>query len=104
MVLPRSTYACYSMSMLQRRVQILMDEARYARLEEAAQERNESVAAVIRSLVDAMLPASERRRRAACAWILAHGDDDPMTVPDDPEDIRREIEVAHEDRLRDHPA
>ncbi len=58
------------MSMLQRRVQILMDERRYARLEEAARERGESVAAVIRSLVDTMLPASEQRRREAGEWLL----------------------------------
>jgi hypothetical protein len=89
------------MSMLQRRVQILMDEARYARLEAAAQERNESVAAVIRSLVDAMLPASERRRREAGTWILEHAGEDTTPVPLDPGDIRREVERAHEERLRD---
>lgn len=87
--------------MLQRRVQILMDERRYARLEEAARERGESVAAVIRSLVDTMLPASERRRMEAGQWILESAENDPMPVPDDPSEIRREIERAAEERNRD---
>ncbi|MCB0878964.1 MAG: antitoxin [Thermoleophilia bacterium] len=89
------------MSMLERRVQILMDEARYARLEEAARERNESVAAVIRSLIDAMLPESERRRREAADWILEHAELDPMPVPEDPRDLRRELDEAYDRGIAD---
>lgn len=87
--------------MLQRRVQILMNERSYARLEDAARERGESVAAVIRSLVDTMLPASERRRMEAGEWILAQAAREPTPVPDDPSEIRREIERAAEERNRD---
>ena len=86
--------------MLQRRVQILMDEARYARLEEAARERNQSVASVIRSLVDQMLPASERRRREAARRILERAERHPMPVPVDPSEIQLEIEQAADGRMR----
>lgn len=87
--------------MLQRRVQILMDERRYARLEEAAAERGISVAAVVRSLVDTMLPASERRRVEAAEWLLDAAEHDPIPVPDDPAELRRELAAAREERLGD---
>lgn len=82
--------------MLQRRLQILIDDARYQRLQDRARDRGTSVAAVIRDLVDTGLPASDAARREAADFIL-NGASTP--VPDDPRDIRREIEAAHEARF-----
>jgi hypothetical protein len=54
----------------QRRLQILIDEPRYERLVRLARERNQSVAAVIRSFVDIVEPDVARRRRDAGQRIL----------------------------------
>ena len=75
-----------------RRVQLLLDEARYRKVAQEARRRHVSVAAVIREAIDD-LPAEPNRRRTAIAEILAA---DPMPVPLDPADIRREIDAAHE--------
>jgi hypothetical protein len=74
--------------MLDRRVQILLDEARYNRLEAEARRRNLSVAAVIRDAIDRRFPPQTRRRAAAARRIL---EAEPMTVPD-PEELREELE------------
>jgi hypothetical protein len=86
------------MHMLDRRVQILLDGRRYQKVEEEARRRRTSVAAVIRSAID-QLPGERdwERRRAALEAILAA---DPMPVPDDPADLRKELDDAH-DRFRD---
>lgn len=67
--------------MLSRRTQILLDEERYARLEQAARESGRSVGAVIRDAIDAKLAHDDaaQRRRAAADWLLAQ----PM--PEGPE-------------------
>ncbi|MBB4661192.1 CopG family transcriptional regulator [Conexibacter arvalis] len=69
------------MSTLSRRTQILLDEERYARLEQAAQASGRSVAAVIRDAIDAKLARDETagRRREAVDWLLA------QPAPLDPE-------------------
>ena len=46
------TGACYSMSMLTRRLQVLLDDSRYQRLEAAARRRRVSVATVVREAID----------------------------------------------------
>ena len=74
--------------MLDRRLQILLDEQRYRRLAEAARERKTSVAAVIREAIDVALPADEAEKRAAWKRILAA---EPMPVPD-PDDLKAELE------------
>ncbi len=74
--------------MLDRRLQILLDEQRYRRLAEAARERKTSVAAVIRDAIDAALPADEAEKRAAWRRILAA---EPMPVPD-PDELKAELE------------
>lgn len=82
---------CYCMHMLERRVQILLDERRYQKIVAEAEQRGLSVAAVIRDAID-QLPADAQRRREAVAAILAA---EPMSVPADPSDLRRELDTAH---------
>ena len=81
--------------MLTHRLQILLEEDRYQKLAHEAERREQSIAAVIRDAVDRMLDQDLERRRAAIDAILAA---EPMEVPDDPMDLKREIEEAH-DRL-----
>lgn len=79
--------------MQQRRLQILLDEARYRKVTREAKRRGRSVASVIREAID-RLPAENERRRAAVEAILAA---EPMDLPADPVDLRREL-----DRARGH--
>jgi hypothetical protein len=76
------------MCMLDRRLQILIDEERYRRLEAAARERRLSVAAVIRDAIDAALPADLGRKRAAAKAILAA---EPMPVPATVDALKAEL-------------
>lgn len=85
----------YRIHMLTRRLQLLLDEEQYARVADEAQRRQVSVAAVIRDAIDQALPdARAARRRAAIDAILAA---EPMPVPEDPADLKREIYEMHED-------
>jgi hypothetical protein len=77
---------------LERRVQILLDEPRYRKVSGEARRRRVSVAAVIRDAIDE-LPVSDDLRRRAVAEILAA---EPMSLPVDPADLRRELDTAHE--------
>jgi hypothetical protein len=77
---------------LDRRVQLLLDEPRYRKLTDAARRRRVSVAAVIRDAID-QLPADTEQRRAAIAEVLAA---EPMALPSDPAELRREIDAAHD--------
>jgi hypothetical protein len=79
------------MRTLERRVHLLLDEPRYQKLAREAERRQTSVAAVIREAID-QLPPDADRRRSAIAEILAA---DPMPVPADPADLRRELDSAH---------
>lgn len=67
------------MCMYERRLQILLDEARYRRVAARARERNTSVAAVIREAIDLALPADLAKKRAAAKAIL---EAEPIHVPD----------------------
>ena len=80
------------MCMLERRVQILLDDGRYERVNREARRRKVSMAAVIRDAID-RLPSDEAGRRAAIEAILAA---EPMEVPAAPADLRREIDREHE--------
>jgi hypothetical protein len=64
---------------LDRRLQILLDADRHARLVAVAEERGVSVATVVREAIDRGLPAPDSRRRAAATRLLAA---EPMPVPD----------------------
>jgi hypothetical protein len=77
------------MLMLDRRLQVLVDEERYRRLEAEARRRRTSVAQVVREAIDSVLPADVARKRAALKEIL---EAEPMPVPEDPADLKRELD------------
>ena len=79
------------MRKLERRVHLLLDEPRYLKVTGEAGRRHVSVASVIREAID-HLPEGADRRRAAVAEILAA---EPMKLPPDPRELRRELDVAH---------
>lgn len=82
--------------MMERRLHLLLDEARYERVAARAARQGVSVAAVIREVIDRGLPAVDDHRRAmALRRIL---DADPMPVPEDPADLRAEIDAGRERR------
>lgn len=76
------------MCMLTHRLQILIDDERYERLSQQASERGASMATLVREAIDSRFPRFDGRKRAAIAELLAA---DPMPVPDDPADLKREI-------------
>lgn len=82
--------------MMGRRLHILLDGARYERVAARAEHQGISVAAVIREVIDRGVPATDDRRRAAALRRIL--DADPMPVPDDPADLRAELDVGHERR------
>jgi len=63
--------------MLTHRLQLLLDDERYRRVQTLARQRGTSVASVIREALDRGLPATQRRRSAAARRILAA---EPMQV------------------------
>jgi hypothetical protein len=86
---------CYCMCMLDHRVQILIDDARYQKVAREAKRRGVSIAAVIRDALDRLPPDAEMRRAAVEAILAAES----MRVPADAADLRRELDAAH-DRLK----
>jgi hypothetical protein len=77
------------MHMLDRRLQILLDEPRYRRVSAAARERKTSVAAVIRDAIDQALPADLEDKRAAWEELKRA---EPMPVPETVEELRAELD------------
>lgn len=69
------------MATMTRRLQILLDEGRYARLEQRAVRRGASVATLVREAIDIAFPQDELDRAAAATRILAA---EPITVGDWP--------------------
>lgn len=59
------------MLMLTRRLQILIDEDRFERLEEAARRRGTSVAGAVREAIDMAFAQTDAARQAAADRILA---------------------------------
>ena len=82
---------CYCMCMLDHRVQILLDDARYQKVSNEARRRGVSIAAVIRDALD-RLPTDADVRRDAIDALLAAA---PMPLPADPAELRRELDDAH---------
>ena len=80
------------MHTLDRRIQLLLDEPRYRKVAGEAKRRRVSVAAVIREAID-QLPDDAGQRRAAIASVLAA---DPMPVPLEPAELRRELDAGHD--------
>jgi septum formation topological specificity factor MinE len=80
------------MFMLTRRLQILLDEDRYERIERESRRTNQSVAATIRDAIDRAYPSdADAKRRAADAILAA----EPMDLPATVEELKREIAEAH---------
>ncbi len=72
---------------LTRRVQLLLDPARYERLERAATQSGSSVAAVIREAIDRLLPAAGMDPSAAGELLL----DAPSMEVDDWEQMKQDM-------------
>jgi hypothetical protein len=85
------------MLMLTRRLQVLIDEDRYGRIESEARRRGVPVAVIVREAIDRSYPGEEQRR-AAIDRILAA---EPMPVPETVEELKREIEEAHVGKFDD---
>jgi hypothetical protein len=77
------------MHMLERRLQVLLDEHRYARLAAHADERNLSIGAVVREALDRMIPATSEERSSAARSILSA---EAMAVPG-PRELRGELDA-----------
>jgi len=83
---PRATLAV----MLTHRLHILLDEDRWQRIDREAARRKVPVAAVVRDAIDLALPATDADdKRRAYEELLAA---EPIPVPDDPADLRRELD------------
>lgn len=80
---------CYCMSMLDRRLQVLIDEERWSRLEQEAARRRVSVGVLVREALDERFPGDAEQRRSALQAIL---DAEPMAVPE-PGELRQELEA-----------
>jgi hypothetical protein len=76
------------MLMLERRLQILIDQRRYGRIEALARRRGTSVSRIVRDAIDAALIEDPEAKQEAAAAILAA---EPMPVPGDPRDLKREL-------------
>jgi hypothetical protein len=74
--------------MLDRRLQVLIDEERWERLADEARRRRVSVATVVREAIDDRYPGNPAERRAAVEAILGAAG---MTVPD-PRQLRNELD------------
>lgn len=77
------------MSMYHHRLQVLLDDARHARLEHEAARRKVSVASLVREAIDRTFPEASGRRRQAATRILAA---QPMAVSE-PDQLRAELET-----------
>jgi predicted transcriptional regulator len=79
------------MHIFDRRLQILLDDARYRRVATAARARKTSVAAIIREAIDQALPVElERKRRAADELLAA----EPVEVPETVEELKAEFRAG----------
>jgi hypothetical protein len=83
------------MSMLDRRLQVLIDKGRWSRLEQEAGRRGVSIGTLVREAIDERFPGDAEERRAALQAILDAG---PMDVPE-PKQLRAELEAIRSRRL-----
>ncbi len=79
---------CYYMSMLDRRLQVLIDQRRWSRLEQEAGRRKVSIGVLVREAIDEQFPGDDEERRTALQAIL---DSEPMDVPE-PDQLHDELE------------
>jgi len=76
------------MSMFDRRLQVLLDGARWSRLEREASRRGVPVAVLVREAIDQQIPQDAEERRSALQAIL----DAPSTAVPDPAPLREELD------------
>jgi hypothetical protein len=76
------------MSMFDRRLQVLIDDARWSRLEREAGRRGVPVAVLVREAIDQQIPQDAEERRSALQAIL---DAELMAVLD-PVPLREELD------------
>jgi hypothetical protein len=81
-------------TLLEHRLQILLDDERHRRIMKAARERGVSVATMVREAIDRGVSNSEARRKAAGGRVLAAAG---MPVSDMAE-LRSELDELHERR------
>lgn len=86
------------MSVMERRLQLLLDQARYERVSTEAAASGRSVAAVIREAIDVAYPPGDDERSRAMAEFLALTAE-PSGPAEDWPTIKREIEDAQEAEL-----
>lgn len=86
--------------MLSVRLQVLIDDRRAKRLDAEAARRGVSVATLVREGIDKVLPPGPTpdERRAALARIFAT---EPIDVPEDPAELRREIDSMYDEAVPD---
>jgi hypothetical protein len=77
------------MSMLEHRLQILLDEGRHARITAVARERGVSVATIVREAIDRGVADPGDRRRTAGQRLL----DAPDMVVPEPLELRDELDA-----------
>lgn len=82
------------MSMLKRRLQILIDDDRHERINAEAVRRGVSVGRVVREAIDRSLPPRQSAKRESANAILRAR---PMEVPD-PASLREELDRARGER------
>jgi chromosomal replication initiation ATPase DnaA len=80
-------------NVLDRRIQVLVDEDRLSRLESEAERRGVSVSTLVREAIDQRFPSGADERRLALQRVL---DSQPLEVPGD---LRRELEELRARRL-----
>lgn len=77
------------MCMLNRRLQVLLDDRRYRRLHAEARARRASVGALVREAIDRTFPVSIERKRAAAKAILSARS---MALPSDIRKLKVELD------------
>jgi Ribbon-helix-helix domain len=77
--------------MLTHRLQVLIDEERYERLKRESAATGVPMGEIVRRAIDRELPVTADQRSAAIRRLLAA---DPIPVPDNPADLKREILAA----------
>lgn len=80
--------------MLTHRLQVLVDPEQHRRLEDEARARGVSVGALVRTAIDSVAPDRLEERRRAFDELMAL---EPFPVPDDPDDLERELDTMWRD-------
>jgi hypothetical protein len=78
--------------MLDHNLQVNLDEYRFRKVAREAARRGVTLDAVIRDAIDQLPDVGERRRDAIAAILAAES----MPVPEDPAELRRELDGARD--------